>query len=106
MSKWCVLFWDTVYQNKLVANLLLMIDKKPFINELAFVNSDDIMVFEVFLAQTFLNYPMFFGFLLRKISSRIAVFLRSSLRTRLMRVNITPTVFFFIIFASMSLNKI
>ena len=54
-----------------------MIDKKPFINELAFVNSDDIMVFEVFLAQTFLNYPMFFGFLLRKISSRIAVFLRS-----------------------------
>ena len=29
-----------------------MIDKKPFINELAFVNSDDIMVFEVFLAQT------------------------------------------------------
>ncbi|CAH3171804.1 unnamed protein product, partial [Porites lobata] len=33
------------------------------------------MVFEFFLAQTFLNYPMFFGFLLRKISSRIAVFL-------------------------------
>ena len=54
-----------------------MIDKKPFINELAFVNSDDIMVFEVFLAQTFLNYLIFFDFLLRKISSRIAVFLRS-----------------------------